>query len=269
MAAVCPPEFRAFRTLLPEAGDALDRLGRDGIYNNGRMMAPGGLLLLERMIKISGLQAGSRVLDLGCGRAQSSCYLASEFGCSVTALDLWTPLDQRRARGQEGGEEVPGIRHLTGDYQRGLPSDVGPFDLVVALQSFHVIGMSRAAVRYAARLLRPGGTLVIGQTCFSKQPVLDKPPFIECGGLQTDYATYQTPSWWREHIESKSEFQTDYAEECSDGDIMWEDHFLYMGERAGWSCEFLATFSWLGEQIRYGQHDEAHLTHFVLSASKI
>jgi hypothetical protein len=73
MTAEAPPPYQAFRTLMSERGDALHRLGRDGIYDRGRMMAPGGLLLLERMVGMSGLQPGSRVLDLGCGRAQSSC----------------------------------------------------------------------------------------------------------------------------------------------------------------------------------------------------
>ena len=269
MAAAVPLPYRAFRTLVSERGDALHRLGRDGIYDRGRMMAPGGLLLLERMVGMSGLQPGSRVLDLGCGRAQSSCYLASECGCFVTALDLWTPADQRLTCGDESNAKAPSILHLTGDFRRGLPAGSGPFDAVVALQSFHAFGANRAAIRYAARLLRSGGKLVLGQTCFSRRPVLDAPPFNACGGFHTDYATYQTLAWWRDHIESEHQFRTDHAEECSDGDVMWEDHFLYMGERAGWSREFLVTFSWLGEQIRFGRKGGPHLTHLMLSATKL
>lgn len=267
MTAVAPALYESFRTLTPEPGDVLDRFGRDGIYDHGRMMAPGGLLLLDRMVRMSGLRPNSLVLDVGCGRGQSSCYLASELGCQVTALDLWVPPNERVPC--DAGAVGSPILHLTGDFGRGLPEGSGPFDALIALQSFHSFGANRAAIRYAASLLRRGGKLVLGQTCFSTEPDLGSGPFSDCSGLHSDYATYRTLGWWTSHLESEHRFRVDRAEECSDGPILWEDHFLYIGNRAGWSTEFLSTFSWLGKQIQAGQKGGAQLTHLILSAERL
>jgi methylase of polypeptide subunit release factors len=51
-------------------------------------MGPHVLWLAEWLSEVIELRAGMRVLDLGCGRAISSIFLAREFGVSVVATDL-------------------------------------------------------------------------------------------------------------------------------------------------------------------------------------
>ena len=53
------------------------------------MMGPNVLWLTESLSQIMDFQPGSRVLDMGCGRAISSIFLAKEFGLRVWATDLW------------------------------------------------------------------------------------------------------------------------------------------------------------------------------------
>lgn len=45
--------------------------------------------LCEWLCSVLDLKPGMRVLDLGCGRAASSIFLAREFGVQVWATDLW------------------------------------------------------------------------------------------------------------------------------------------------------------------------------------
>src|SRR5437763_11252 len=52
-------------------------------------MGPHVLWLAEWVGQAMDLQPGMRVLDLGCGRAASSIFLAREFGVTVCAADLW------------------------------------------------------------------------------------------------------------------------------------------------------------------------------------
>ena len=52
-------------------------------------MGPNVLWLTEALGEVMALTPGMRVLDMGCGRAVSSIFLAKEFGVQVWAADLW------------------------------------------------------------------------------------------------------------------------------------------------------------------------------------
>jgi cyclopropane fatty-acyl-phospholipid synthase-like methyltransferase len=53
------------------------------------MAGPPVICLAEWLTGRMKLEPGMRVLDLGCGRAVSSVFLAREFGVTVWAADLW------------------------------------------------------------------------------------------------------------------------------------------------------------------------------------
>jgi ubiquinone/menaquinone biosynthesis C-methylase UbiE len=75
-----PPERAAY----PE----LDGYSRDDIYRD--FFGGGGLYLTVRMLRELKLQPGQVVLDLGCGKGETSVYMAQHCGVQVKALDLWT-----------------------------------------------------------------------------------------------------------------------------------------------------------------------------------
>ena len=52
-------------------------------------MGPHVLWLAESLSEVFEFKPGMRVLDLGCGRAVSSIFLAQEFGVTVWAADYW------------------------------------------------------------------------------------------------------------------------------------------------------------------------------------
>jgi cyclopropane fatty-acyl-phospholipid synthase-like methyltransferase len=54
-----------------------------------RDMGPGGLYLVSLAAKELHLQPNALVLDLGCGSAASSLYLADNYQACVIAADLW------------------------------------------------------------------------------------------------------------------------------------------------------------------------------------
>src|SRR5690606_41328511 len=54
-------------------------------------MGPNPLWLVEWLWPAVDLPPGSRVLDLGCGKALTSIFLAREYGVRVVAADLWVP----------------------------------------------------------------------------------------------------------------------------------------------------------------------------------
>jgi len=51
-------------------------------------MGPNPLWLAESLSSVMPLESGMRILDMGCGAALSSIFLAKEFGVEVWAADL-------------------------------------------------------------------------------------------------------------------------------------------------------------------------------------
>src|SRR5690349_6128757 len=72
---------------------AVDQYPRAAAYDARwvleNLMGPNVLWLTEALSQAMDLQPGMRVLDLGCGRAVSSIFLAKEFAVQVWATDLW------------------------------------------------------------------------------------------------------------------------------------------------------------------------------------
>jgi cyclopropane fatty-acyl-phospholipid synthase-like methyltransferase len=68
-------------------------------------MGPNALWLTEWLCEEMGLAPGMRVLDMGCGRALSSVFLAQEYGVLVWANDLWIAATENWTRVREAGVE--------------------------------------------------------------------------------------------------------------------------------------------------------------------
>ena len=54
-----------------------------------RDSGPGGLYPVAKMSREMNLKEDDVVLDLGCGRGESSIFLTKHFGVQVIAVDLW------------------------------------------------------------------------------------------------------------------------------------------------------------------------------------
>jgi len=68
-------------------------------------MGPNVLWLTEFLCEKMELKPGMRVLDMGCGKALSSVFLAKEYGVQVWANDLWISASENWQRIKEAGLE--------------------------------------------------------------------------------------------------------------------------------------------------------------------
>src|SRR5690606_25343871 len=100
-----------------------------------------------------------RVLDLGCGRAISSVFLAKEFGVQVWAYDLWIKATDNwnRIKQQGLGNKIYPIH---GD-ARNMPFAEGFFDAIISVDSYIYFGTDDLFLNYLQQFLVPGGTLAI------------------------------------------------------------------------------------------------------------
>lgn len=126
------------------------------LYDRARPTYPAQLF--DDLVELSGLEPGSRVLEIGCGTGQATLPLA-ERGLDVTCIELGEAM---AAFARRKLEPFPGVEVVQGLFEDWEP-DRAEFDAAVAFTSIHWIDPD---VRYAkiARLLRPRGTLVLGRS---------------------------------------------------------------------------------------------------------
>jgi 2-polyprenyl-3-methyl-5-hydroxy-6-metoxy-1,4-benzoquinol methylase len=111
------------------------------------------------ILDLTGELAGCRVLDVGCGDAELVCAMASR-GAQVTGLDPDPAmLGAARLRAAKAGVDVT---FLQGRVER-LPFPDPSFDVVVSATVLCSVRDAAGAVRELARVLRPGGRLVLGE----------------------------------------------------------------------------------------------------------
>jgi cyclopropane fatty-acyl-phospholipid synthase-like methyltransferase len=90
-----------------QLADSVGRYPRAARYDPGwvidNAMGPNVLWLTEALCQVMPLEPGMRVLDLGCGKALSSIFLAKEYDVQVWATDLWIAATDNWARIREAG----------------------------------------------------------------------------------------------------------------------------------------------------------------------
>jgi SAM-dependent methyltransferase len=113
---------------------------------------------LRRMLAVTDLQHGERALDLGCGLGLIAEYLSDTTQAQVTGLDN-VPVAIEHAQ-ERTRVKKPRLAFRLGDYD-ALPRDLGPFELIVAIDTLHrPRNLDRTLERIAA-LLAPGGQVAV------------------------------------------------------------------------------------------------------------
>lgn len=102
----------------------------------------------------------SRVLDVGCGTGELLRRLRAKYTDAFLAgLD---PVPEMLA---VAAHKLSGKEDLRVGYADSLPWPSGSFDVVVSCNMFHYISHPVDALREMARVLRPGGVVVLTDWC--------------------------------------------------------------------------------------------------------
>ena len=116
--------------------------------------------LLEMARAQIGVEAmrSMRALDVACGPGTFTLVFAPHVR-QMAGLDI-TPAILQKAREAASKENLNQIEWLLGNAEK-LPWEDATFDLVTTAYSLHHIADARRAVREIARVLRPGGLLLL------------------------------------------------------------------------------------------------------------
>ena len=182
-------------------------------------MGPNVMWLAEALSQVMDLKPGMRVLDLGCGKAISSIFLAKEFGLQVWAADLWIKPGENWERIRAAGMQDQVFPIYAEAH--ALPFADEFFDAVVSLDAYHYFGTDDLYLGYfLARYLKPGGGLGIAVpgvlqefTSGIPEPLL---PYWEW-----DFCSFHSPAWWRCHWEKTGKMAVELADSIPDGWRHW------------------------------------------------
>lgn len=170
-------------------------------------MGPNALWLTEALTNLVDLRPGSRVLDMGCGTAMSSIFLAREFGVQVWAVDWWIDPTDNRRRIEDAGlaDEVFPLRVEAGH----LPFAAGFFDVLISIDAYHYFGIAQSYMASFAALAKPDtpiGIVVPGRTD---------------GISYADDDTFRSPTWWASHWQSSGLVHVEHADNIPNGWNLW------------------------------------------------
>ena len=238
-----------------------------------RDIGPGGLYLVSLLADELGLRPGSWVLDLGCGTAESSIYLAANHKVNVVAVDLWNdPAFNARKieiRGQRGS-----IIPLKLDASKPLPFADSYFDAILIINNLNFYGTDIAVIDQITRHLKPGGVFCSGGECLSEEFTSDQianPPEEYNFSRQVwedDFLTSHSPSWWADHIACSNELQLLSCQEVVDGQRFYEEQALLTEPEGylGLSAEQARALEI--RQIEYGRENRPYMTVYKLVAKR-
>ena len=206
------------------------------------LMGPNVLWLAESLSEQLELHAGMRVLDLGCGKAVSSIFLAKEFGVQVWATDLWVPATENWDRVCEVGAEAS--VYPTHAEAHTLPFAKGFFDAIVSLDAYHYFGTDDLYLgNHLAPLVRPGGQIGIVVPGLVSEFEGDPPAHLAAQWQENwDLWSFHSTDWWRHHWAKTGLVAVESADLIPDGWrhwLAWDEASLELGYVAERFREFV------------------------------
>jgi SAM-dependent methyltransferase len=207
-------------------------------------MGPNALWLTESLTEIMTIEPGMKVLDLGCGRAMSSIFLAKEFGARVWATDLWIPASDNQERIVEAG--LTDLITPIHAEAHTLPFAAGFFDAIVSFDAYQYFGTSDLYLGYLLDFLKPGrqiGAVMPGTT---RELGTEIPPKLD-PFWEWDFCCWHTAQWWRTHWEKTRKVSVDHADVIEDGwrDWLQFNDFIAPHVEGWWIAEVATTHDML------------------------
>ena len=211
-------------------------------FTRDYLMGPNSFRLLDELIRRNPYEVCyDRTLDLGCGMALTSVFLANETPAkSVYAFDLWVSATDNLKRIRDLSLEDR-IIPIHGD-ALDMPFAQDWFDTIVSVDSYHYFGCREGI--FAGRILpfiRRGGSVMIAVPGLKEEPRGEMRTLFETWAEGDDSLCFKTASWWKDLLEKECGNRCDISvleAECFNE--AWEDWFSTGHEYAIRDREFLS-----------------------------
>ena len=185
----------------------------------GTAMGSNALQLTEWLSEAMAWRQGMRVLDLGCGRAATSIFLAREFGLEVWATDLWMNASENIQRIRDAGLSNR-VFPLHAD-ARALPFAAEFFDAIVVIDAFSYFGTDNLYLNYLAQFVKPGGAIGIAGAGLMHE--VETVPAPLRAMWTEDFWCLHSAAWWGRHWARTGIVDVEFADTMPDGWQVWLD----------------------------------------------
>jgi cyclopropane fatty-acyl-phospholipid synthase-like methyltransferase len=140
---------------------------------------------LDQVTDLLDLTPGRRVLDVGCGKGSLLVRIAERHGASGTGIDINAAFlaEGRAAAARRGVASRVELLEVEASRFAAAP---GSFDVGICVGSTHAFGSYRATLRGLARLVRPGGSVLVGEGYWRRDP---DPEYLRRLGTTSDEMT--------------------------------------------------------------------------------
>ena len=189
----------------------------DPAWVTKNQMGPNVLWLTESLTEVLNIEPGMKVLDLGCGTAMSSIFLAKEFGAQVWATDLWIAAADNQQRIVDAGVESL-VTPIHAEAHT-LPFAADFFDAVVSLDAYQYFGTADLYLGYLLDFLHIGGRIGAVMPAL-KTELGDEIPAELAPFWESDFCCFHNPDWWNHHWAKTRKVIVDHADLIDDG---WHD----------------------------------------------
>jgi arsenite methyltransferase len=134
----------------------------EGIDLRLEVLHPGGLAITTELAEFCHIGKGTRVLDVSSGTGESACFLAEQFGCQVTGVDVSEyMIEKARRKAEERGLE---IAFKQGD-AHNLPFGENTFEAVISECTTCLLEKEQA-ISEMVRVAQSGGFVGIHDICW-------------------------------------------------------------------------------------------------------
>ena len=117
--------------------------------------------LNRMMAQEARIETGSHILDLGCGNGNTSIWLAQQWGCQVTGIDLsGVRIDNARADLSGRPESIRERVRFEKCSATDLPFEDGSFSHVWSQATIYHVPDKDTTLKESYRTLKPGGLMV-------------------------------------------------------------------------------------------------------------
>ncbi len=256
------------RSAYPE----LDGYSNDDMYHD--FFGGGGLYLVARMLRDLELQPGQIVLDLGCGKGESSVFMAKHYPVQVKALDLWTSAEFLTQKFAERGVSAQ-TSAVQMDATHPLPYVENEFDAIFCMNSFSFYGAEAGFLAHLLKHLKPGGRLCIGSEVLSAEftaEQLANPPYVYAFKLPPphqdwdvfngDFIKQHSPAWWRDFFEASGLMDVEACYELDDAEAIYQELIRYDHENNIDPFDVQISL----DQLEWGHTHQPRKSLFVLCA---
>jgi cyclopropane fatty-acyl-phospholipid synthase-like methyltransferase len=166
-----------------------------------------------------------RVLELGCGKATSSIFLAREFEVQVWATDSGTSATEnfQRATALKSETRVFPLRVDA----HGLPFAREFFDAAVAIDSYLYFGTDERYLPYLAQFIRPGGFIGVVDIGFRREiaSIEEAPEYLR-PQYEKYWSSIHTVEWWKRHWQKTGLVNVQCAQFLPESDQLLNDYWV-------------------------------------------